>query len=287
GHHVTFDTVVLPSTTLIDLLLSAGAEIGCDVVDELTLEAPLIPPDEGDVELQVHVEAPDEAGRRPFAIHYRPLAGDSEWIRNASGALGVSRAESDPLLERLAAEPWPPRDGEDVEPDWIVDRIAAIAGFDYGPAFIGVRAAWRRDDEIVSEVAIHEEFADEATRFGLHPALFDIALHAGLAEYQAEKDTPPGQGKLLFRWAGARFYSTSARSLRVISVPAGPDTIRVAAVDEHGRPVMSVEAIVTRSSDLKQIQGMLHDRRDSLFRIEWVNAPEPADAEPERVVALG
>ena len=287
GHHVTFDTVVLPSATLIDLLLSAGAEIGCDMVDELTLETPLVPPADGDVELQVQVEAPDDAARREFTIHYRSAGGDGEWVRHANGALGVAGAGSDPLLERLTAEPWPPSDAERVEPDWIVDRLSAIAAFDYGPAFIGVGSAWRREGEILSEVAIREEFADEATRFGLHPALFDIVLHAGLAEYHDEADIAPGRGKLLFRWAGARFYSTGATALRVIAAPAGPDTIRVAAVDAQGRPAVTVDAVVTRSSDVKQIQAMLRGQRDGLLRVEWTNAPAADGGEPQPIVALG
>ncbi|WP_420897070.1 polyketide synthase dehydratase domain-containing protein, partial [Kitasatospora aureofaciens] len=51
----------------------------------------------------------------------------------------------------------------------------AGAGFGYGPAFRGLRAAWRRGDEVFAEVALPE--GTEGAGFGLHPALFDACLH--------------------------------------------------------------------------------------------------------------
>src|SRR5205823_15084850 len=74
--HVVFGTVVLPSTTLLELLLAAGEHFGCDVVDDLTLEAPfLLSPDVGR-DFQVTVEAPDDLGRRAYAIHSRAQGSD-------------------------------------------------------------------------------------------------------------------------------------------------------------------------------------------------------------------
>ncbi len=61
----------------------------------------------------------------------------------------------------------------------------ADQGYGYGPAFQGLRAAWRHGDDVYAEVALPAEAAADATGFGLHPALLDAALHA------ADLDAPP------------------------------------------------------------------------------------------------
>ncbi|KAK1186396.1 polyketide synthase dehydratase domain-containing protein, partial [Streptomyces sp. NBS 14/10] len=55
------------------------------------------------------------------------------------------------------------------------DRLRDF-GFHYGPAFRGLRAAWRRGDEVFAEVVLDESAHADARRFGLHPALLDAAM---------------------------------------------------------------------------------------------------------------
>ncbi|WP_324617633.1 polyketide synthase dehydratase domain-containing protein, partial [Streptomyces sp. NRRL F-5053] len=70
---------------------------------------------------------------------------------------------------------WPPRGAEPVDVSDCYERLAE-AGFGYGPVFQGLRSAWRRGEDVFAEVALPEGV--EGERFGLHPALFDAALHA-------------------------------------------------------------------------------------------------------------
>ncbi|WP_369008278.1 polyketide synthase dehydratase domain-containing protein, partial [Streptomyces sp. PT12] len=73
-----------------------------------------------------------------------------------------------------------------------VDLGGFYEGLEYGPAFQGLRAAWRRGDEVFAEVAV-----DEVAGFGLHPVLLDSALHAiGLGDYFSDT------GRLPFAWSG-------------------------------------------------------------------------------------
>ena len=53
----------------------------------------------------------------------------------------------------------------------------ADLGFDYGPLFQNVRAAWRAGDEVYAEVALPD--GTDVSGFGVHPGLFDAALHGG------------------------------------------------------------------------------------------------------------
>ncbi|MFF6976126.1 acyltransferase domain-containing protein, partial [Streptomyces tsukubensis] len=70
--HTVQDTVLLPGTALLELVLRAGDETGCDTIDELIIETPLALPVTGAVDLTVTVDRPDEAGRRPVTVHARP-----------------------------------------------------------------------------------------------------------------------------------------------------------------------------------------------------------------------
>ena len=63
-------------------------------------------------------------------------------------------------------------------------------GLEYGPAFRGIRAAWRRGDEVFTEIELAEPYRDEAGRYCLHPALFDIATHGGFSEFVARQLLP-------------------------------------------------------------------------------------------------
>ncbi|MEE1781407.1 polyketide synthase dehydratase domain-containing protein, partial [Streptomyces sp. SP17BM10] len=82
-------------------------------------------------------------------IHSRP-DGDPEagWVQHASGALAVGGG-----VEAEAFDVWPPAGAEALPVDGAYERMAE-AGFGYGPVFRGLRAAWRRGDELFAEVAL-------------------------------------------------------------------------------------------------------------------------------------
>ncbi len=201
--HVLMDLAVLPGTVYVELALTAGVEVGCEMLQELTLEAPLVL-EERAVELQLLVEEPEESGQRAFAIYSRAQGESDEgeldaagWTRHASGTLasGVLGAPSE-SIGLLAAETWPPEGAIPLDVEEIYDRLAD-AGFAYGPSFTGIRAAWRRETELFAEVALDEQTAEEAASFGIHPALFDAAVQGG-AVMMWDGGEATG-GKMLFR----------------------------------------------------------------------------------------
>src|SRR5205814_221325 len=87
----------------------------------------------------------------------------------------------------------------------------ADAGLGYGPEFQGLRAVWKRGDELFAEVQLPESLAKEARLFGLHPALFDAALHA-LALHGGES---AGEVVLPFSFHGVSLHAACATSVRV------------------------------------------------------------------------
>uniref|UniRef100_UPI0007A74570 SDR family NAD(P)-dependent oxidoreductase n=1 Tax=Nocardia fusca TaxID=941183 RepID=UPI0007A74570 len=285
--HVSHGVLVVPSTALLELLLVAGPRFGCSGVAELTLEAPVLPPDDRAIDLQVLVDEADETGRRHFVFHYRVAGADgAEWVRNASGILAGARPAAEPLMDRLRAEPWPPRDAEPVDPDWIPAHIAAAAGLEYGRSFCGTERAWRRGDTVFSEVALDPGV--DPDDFTVHPGLLDGLGHAALACLMwPELDGDPNLGKLLFRWAGARFHEVVRPGpLRVMAVSKGPDAIALAALDAAGNPVVSIDEAVMRTYDVDRLRAS-STGAPAVLRLEWTEVAPAAEPSPGALAALG
>ncbi|MBL3671253.1 SDR family NAD(P)-dependent oxidoreductase, partial [Streptomyces sp. M2CJ-2] len=275
--HRVHGAVVVPGTALVEMAIRAGEEAGSPRLAELTLHAPLVLPDAGGVAVQVAVDGPDDEGRRVLTIHARDeTAGvDGAWARHATGVLDDRPASGSP--QDLTV--WPPVGAEPVE---LQDPYAALAdiGFGYGPAFRGLRGVWRRGEELFAEVAPTEQAGIDPASFGLHPALFDAALHAQLL---ASDDDAPA---LPFAWTGVRVYAPGASVLRVRLLPRGERAVAVDVADATGAPVASVESLAARP-----VEAGRFDQRGGgdLFRLGWEALPgfdgAPADAaEPVALV---
>ncbi|WP_455908370.1 SDR family NAD(P)-dependent oxidoreductase, partial [Streptomyces goshikiensis] len=261
--HVVMGAVTLPGTAFVELALRAGEQVGCDLVEELTLAAPLVLPEDGGVELQIAVGAPDESGRRPLAFHSREglAADDALWLRNATATLAVG-AQEPPVFD-LAA--WPPAGSEPVDVEELYEGFAE-SGFGYGPVFQGLRAAWRKGDEVFAEVGLGDEQGPDAEQFTIHPALLDSVLHAiGLGSLV--EDT--GQPRLPFSWSGVAVHSTGADTLRVRLSRAGREAVRLEIADAEGVPVASVDSLALRAFSPEQLGRQVGGHGDALFRVEW------------------
>ncbi|MHC5905837.1 SDR family NAD(P)-dependent oxidoreductase, partial [Streptomyces sp. S6] len=251
--HAVDGTVLLPGTGFVESALHAGRRVGCAALEELTLEVPLVLPEHGGVQVRLTVSAPDDEGRRTFVVFSRPESApeDEAWSRHASGVLAVAAPE--PL--RDAAGLWPP-DGAQALDVADLYGVLAASGHGYGPAFRGVRAAWRRGAEVFAEVALDEV---DTAGFGVHPALLDAALHGiRLGDSFGE-----GGARLPFAWRGVSLWAAGASRLRVRIAPAEGDAMSVFVMDGAGQPVASVAALVTRPV------GTAVRRSDSLFRLDW------------------
>ncbi|WP_042808820.1 polyketide synthase dehydratase domain-containing protein, partial [Streptomyces rimosus] len=158
--HVVLGSVLVPGTALVELVLRAADEVGCGLLEELTLAAPLVlPASGGAVQVQVWVGEPDDDGRRPVSVHSRE--GEAPWTLHAEGAVTTGAATAS-----FDAAVWPPKGAEPLEVAGCYDALAD-AGLTYGPAFQGLRAAWKTGEDIYAEVALPEGTDGDA--YGLHP----------------------------------------------------------------------------------------------------------------------
>ncbi|MFI1769944.1 type I polyketide synthase, partial [Streptomyces sp. NPDC020800] len=216
--HAVGGVVLLPSTGYVELAVRAGDQVGCGLLEELTLQAPLVVPADGSgVRIQVVVAAGDDDGRRTVEVFSRPDQPGTEqpWVQHASGVVspattaGTTAATDEDLLV------WPPRDAEPMD---TADLYPVLLAEVYGPAFQGLQAAWRRGEDIFAEVALPEPVAEEATAFGLHPVLLDAALHGAVladADQGAQADAEPGRLLMPFAWTDVELHASGASVLRV------------------------------------------------------------------------
>jgi acyl transferase domain-containing protein/acyl carrier protein len=261
--HAFAGVAVVPGTVFAELALRAGQQVDAGSIEELILQAPLALPERGAVRLQVSVGGADEAGRRELSIYSRPEAEgeDGDWSRNASGVLAPhSQAEGRP--QPLSA--WPPPAAEPLEIDFHYDRLAE-AGFDYGPAFRGLRAAWRDGRHLYAEVSLPPEQAEDAQRFALHPALLDAALQAISLGDDSEGEIA---AKLPFSLAAVSVFGQGSRSLRVEISVADDGDVSLSIADGEGGPVATVGSLALRPVEPSRLRAASH-RREPLLGIEW------------------
>lgn len=107
GDHAVAGVVLFPGAGFVELALRAGDEVGCSVVDELTLLAPLVLPAADAVQVQVVVGAAASSGgnanRRSVSVYSRGTQSDSDWVLHAEG--GLSTDAGNPVADLSV---WPP-----------------------------------------------------------------------------------------------------------------------------------------------------------------------------------
>ncbi|GDY58225.1 hypothetical protein SVIO_088480 [Streptomyces violaceusniger] len=277
--HQVLESVLVPGAALVELVIRAGDQVGCGRVEELTLEAPLVLPERGGVQVQVVVEEPDAAGLRPVAVYSHledaASADDAVWNCHARGLLAV---EESAAAGGVALEQWPPVGAEVVmsDPEGFYAGFAE-RGFGYGPAFRGLETVWRCGEEVFAQVRLPQERVGEVERFGVHPALLDAVLHA-VAMIASDEDEQAV--RVPFAWSGVRLHASGASVVRVRLTRAGSDAVALEVADAAGQPVVSIESLALRPISAEQLQAARTSRYDSLFQLDWqtLDFSDPSNA---------
>jgi benzoate-CoA ligase family protein len=316
--HTVMGDVLFPATGFLDLVLSAGREVGCGVLRELVLEAPLVFTGNDRMRLQVTLGEPQQDGARPVGVFSCPetasdvldegLVDPERWTRHASGVLSHSDVEHDDLAwQDVFGHVWPPEGSSKIQTGDLYESLMAI-GLDYGPVFKGLTAAWRRGDEVFCEVHLPGEYAGHAGSFAVHPALLDSSLHAaGLLNsggWEIDRANESANVQLPFAWENVRLGVLGASALRVrLSVPPSTDSaeddagtldhasqaggvLSLVACDETGRLVVSVGSLLTRAVSQEELRVAQGRPSESLFNVRWTPLQPKNGIERERIGAV-
>ncbi|MDI5969358.1 SDR family NAD(P)-dependent oxidoreductase [Streptomyces sp. SL13] len=279
--HAVRESVVFPGTGFVELAVLAGDSVGCDRLDELILEAPLVLPAHGGVQMHVVVgDSEDETPRRSVAVYARP-DGEDAWTRHATGFVGtVPPGGGGHDLFGVLARAWPPAGVTHVDTEGFYEQLREGGFLRYGPVFQGLRKVWRGDDQIFAEVELPESVRDSAGSFGIHPALLDAAQHAtAFAELGSA-----GTGGLPFSFGDVVLRASGAAQLRVALTRTGPDEVTIAVADSAGAPVLSVGSLAVRPVSAGELGAGAGDR--TLLRTQWADAAFSAQAAPAQWLAV-
>ena len=311
--HAVLDTVLLPGTGFLELVLAAGRAAGCEVVEELTLEVPLVLVADGAVQLQVLVGEPDGDGRREITVYSRPQAraeaGDEQeaeaggWVRHASGTLVETGMLAGGECLRL-------------RPRWSQLRRRKDR----------MRRGWGLSGRRPVRRSLT---SSSSTRAWLKPGLamarcsrvskrHGAEMGRSLRRWPSAKRPPPrprgsaftprswmrrcmpdcrsgarslqtGGVVLPFALGGVRLYREGASSLRVC-LTRGEDGARMTAFDETGERVLSIASLVFRPIEPDRLLGTRRaSGGETLHRLEWVElrVPEQGDEAPRGALLGG
>jgi len=270
AEHTVDGMALFPGTAFLELALYAGSQLGCNHLRELVLETPLVLPASEGLQIQLSLSEADEDGSRQVALYARVECPEQEpvpewpWTRHASGTLAVA-ATSPPAGEHAAPPAvWPPLDAAPVDVEQLRDQLAG-RGLRYGPAFSGLRRAWRADGEVFAEIELPAEQAG-AAQFGMHPALLDAALQAAvLCLPTAEDEDRP---TLPFSWKDVALHAPGRSSARVHLRATAQAELSLTIVGEDGEPVMTATSLTLRTATNAQL-GTASHRPRSLYTLEW------------------
>ncbi|MGZ4563535.1 MAG: SDR family NAD(P)-dependent oxidoreductase [Mycobacterium sp.] len=252
--HAVGGTVLFPGAGFVELAIRAGDEVGCGVLEELTLSAPLVLPATDGVQVQVVVGPAGESGLRELSVY--SAGAQSDWALHAQGLLSAAAVAPGADLSV-----WPPVGATPLD---VADAYARLAerGYEYGRAFRGLRAMWRRGDELFADVAMPDDAGAQDGGFGIHPVLLDAALHAiGAGGEQVQTVLP-------FSWEGVSLHAAGASRARVRIAPSGAGAVSVELADGSGLPVLSVRSLAMRPVSAEQL-SVAAAPAEGLFEVAW------------------
>ncbi|MCQ8771173.1 SDR family NAD(P)-dependent oxidoreductase [Streptomyces sp. AA8] len=248
---------VLPVAAFVELALCAGRQAGFPHLQQLDVDAPLVPAEQGGVRIQVQVGAGDDADRRSVRVFSRAATGgaDEPWVRHVTGELtrNAPVAEFDMVI-------WPPAGAEPMDVE------------DYP----GLSAAWRAGDELYAEIALPLAERDRADRYALHPVLLDAALDT-LAPARAGDS---GEVFMPYAWSGASVHTPGAGAARVRIRPADTgdgDAVTIELADADGAPVASVASVRMRTMSPQQVLASRVAHQDWMFEVDWIEHTEQTE----------
>ncbi|GAA2694616.1 MULTISPECIES: type I polyketide synthase [Actinosynnema] len=281
-----------PLAALLEPVIRAGDEVGCPVVAELDLTAP-IPLDAGPRHVRVRVTAPNANGRRTVTVHSRP---DDEpaWTDHATGVLAPMTNHPEPLpLNGSEAFVAGTNGGRFAAELARGAEFSLLNGAEHtGSAALavggnGARSAAQPAREAEFSLPDHADSTGSAALVaganGVRPAP-DAAEPARLAELSLP-DHADSTGFGLHPALWEALLPHPARCTDVILHATGATALRVRgtspllALDGAGDPVVSVGGVTRASAPRRALT------RGSLFEVVEVPLPPQASAPADLLAA--
>ncbi|KAA1249988.1 type I polyketide synthase, partial [Mycobacterium simiae] len=276
--HVVAGAVLFAGAGFVELAIRAGDEVGCGLVEELLLTAPLVLPGAAAVVVHVVVGAADDSGRRAVAVYSRPEGSTGSWVLHAQGALTQRSAQPGGDLSV-----WPPADAQQINVEGLYPQLAC-RGYEYGHSFQGVQSLWRRGREVFAELAAPEGL--DVAGMGIHPVMLDAAMQAWLAADDSVTDSTTVM--LPFCWQHVSLYGAGAARLRARITATREDALAVELADSAGLPVLTVGSVLARPASVAQLRAGIAAAADptaqAVLELGWSPVPLDLDTVERRAI---
>jgi polyketide synthase 12 len=243
--HKVHGQVIFPGTAFLEIAMFLCASEGFQVIDELTIVAPLAISHGQTVEVQAALRRTSRQ-RAEISIQSRTPGAegqDTPWTLNASGFLAESPISATSAVGAAAAlTPWPPRGAVRIDVEAFYDELRD-RGYEYGPALRGVERAWISAGAAHVEVQLPASVDDRTAAYQIHPA----ALDAGLQLCATGALLPTAATLALpFSWQRVTLPKFRSDHLRVTIERTSDREVSVAIADEHGAALASIESLLMR-----------------------------------------
>ncbi|MTE21455.1 acyltransferase domain-containing protein [Streptomyces sp. TRM43335] len=226
--HTVLGTDVVAASALVELALRIADETGCAGIDALHLRAPLVLSADGTVEIQIRAGRSRQDGGRDLTVHSRPVAATSY--------------------------------GGDDAP-WVLHAEGVLAPD--GPAASRGTGA---DPSGGTEIRLPDEQADDAERYGIHPALLDAALHSLV------HPPVPDHVPVPVEWRGVRLHAAGATVVRAAVTERAPGTVSVRLTDPAGQLVATADSVGFRDVPAEEFRAVSGVGGRLLVDVEWTPA---------------
>ncbi|MFN2202397.1 MAG: type I polyketide synthase, partial [Caldilineaceae bacterium] len=262
--HAVFGEVVVSGTTILELcraaLLKAGSDQSLELRD-LELLTPMVLPEHGGLQVQVEVSS-SVAGDYDLTVYSRAETQDETlgWTLHAT-AVGASGESSDAEI----APQWP-SDGETCWDASIYQQLDTV-GLYYGAAFQCIESAVRQaEDSVLVRARVAPEFEQDASYYGMHPALLDSVLHVA-AMFAEGSDVMLPAVIESWRLKQPGVSSVLARVTRASGSADGMQ-LTVSLWDAYGGWIGQLKGLTLRRVNRSHLSRRAEVSRD-LYEISW------------------
>jgi len=248
------------------------------------LSEPLIVPERGTRRVQIVLSR--DGSRASLHSQAGDAPAGAAWTSHATAELAEPPQAAD---ESLSLSVLRARCSEALDIPALYEAFR-VAGLGYGPAFRGLKRAWRGAGEILAEIELGNDL--DAAGFGLHPALLDAALQsiAGLLASDQRLLLPFRIERCVVRQLGSSVANVYARWTE----PRAAERVLIdlTLADAAGDVVATLEGLHLRSVPLSAFADFAGlPRVPSLHRLDWQLANRPAatpmpDAERWAVLSI-
>ena len=291
GDHRVYSAAVFPAAAYAEMALAVVQQMGGQrhcALENFKFEKALTLPDSGSVLIQVGASRRLDKVELEYFSCATPesAADDAAWTRHARGTVRHLEVQAVPGIQPLALEDFIAAADEQIGHDTALCMMNAH-GLSYGPYFRGIKSLWRRGRQVLAQLALPQEVADELSRDQIHPAVLDLAfqsvaacLDVPQAAHRHETLLPVALQSLHFY--GPPQHAAYAHAVLGDRLPLATQkqlTADVFLLDSAGSILVAARGLVLQRLD-REAGGESKAAEQLLYEITWRTQPPVAASNP-------